>query len=78
MNNPVSIVGTLQMYLTDSSKLLAKEEELANKNGYRLGLKLVRGAYIHSEKIDQLLFIKLNKILIITIIMVLLIVLIQF
>ncbi|KAK6869113.1 Proline dehydrogenase, mitochondrial [Candida tropicalis] len=50
LNNPVSIVGTLQMYLTDSSKLLAKEEELANKNGYRLGLKLVRGAYIHSEK----------------------------
>ncbi|EMG47985.1 hypothetical protein G210_1521 [Candida maltosa Xu316] len=50
MDAPVSIVGTLQMYLTDSSKLLTKEEQLAKENNYRLGLKLVRGAYIHSEK----------------------------
>ncbi|KAJ8143378.1 hypothetical protein OY671_003495 [Metschnikowia pulcherrima] len=47
---PVSVVGTLQMYLSGSSELLAEEEKLAKENNYRLGLKLVRGAYIHSEK----------------------------
>ncbi|EGW31037.1 uncharacterized protein SPAPADRAFT_62929 [Spathaspora passalidarum NRRL Y-27907] len=50
MNEPISVVGTLQMYLSESSSLLAKEEQLAVKNNYRVGLKLVRGAYIHSEK----------------------------
>ncbi|KAI5958750.1 PUT1 [Candida pseudojiufengensis] len=50
LNNPISVVGTLQMYLTDSSNLLEYEEKLATKNGYKLGLKLVRGAYLHSEK----------------------------
>lgn len=50
LNQPVSIVGTLQMYLSESASLLTKEEKLANENKYRLGLKLVRGAYIHSEK----------------------------
>lgn len=29
---------------------MAMEEKLAKENNYRLGLKLVRGAYIHSEK----------------------------
>ena len=66
------------MYLSDSANLLTKEENLANENNYRLGLKLVRGAYIHSEKIVILLFIKLNKILIIIIILGFLIVLILF
>lgn len=47
---PVSVVGTLQMYLAESAELLALEEKLANEHKYRLGLKLVRGAYIHSEK----------------------------
>lgn len=50
VNSPVSVVGTLQMYLSESSDLLAMEEKLAKENNYRLGLKLVRGAYIHSEK----------------------------
>ncbi|KAG7660877.1 PUT1 [[Candida] subhashii] len=50
LNQPVSVVGTLQMYLSESAQLLAKEEKLAIENKYRLGLKLVRGAYIHSEK----------------------------
>ncbi|CUM63716.1 uncharacterized protein PRCAT00001300001 [Priceomyces carsonii] len=50
VNKPVSIVGTLQMYLSQSADLLALEERLATENGYRLGLKLVRGAYIHSER----------------------------
>lgn len=49
-NKPVSVVGTLQMYLSGSADLLAKEEKLAIENNYRLGLKLVRGAYIHLEK----------------------------
>lgn len=50
VNAPVTVVGTLQMYLSESSQLLALEEKLARENNYRLGLKLVRGAYIHSEK----------------------------
>lgn len=50
LNEPISVVGTLQMYLQESSDLLALEERLAVENNYRLGLKLVRGAYIHSEK----------------------------
>ena len=49
LNKPVSVVGTLQMYLSNSADCLAKEEMLARENGYRLALKLVRGAYLHSE-----------------------------
>lgn len=50
---PVSVVGTLQMYLSGSSDLLTLEEQLAKEQNYRVGLKLVRGAYIHSEKNRQ-------------------------
>lgn len=50
VNAPVYVVGTLQMYLSGSADLLALEEKLAAENNYRVGLKLVRGAYIHSEK----------------------------
>lgn len=50
LNEPCYVVGTLQMYLSDSASLLAYEERLAQEKQYRLGLKLVRGAYIHSEK----------------------------
>lgn len=50
VGSPVSVVGTLQMYLSGSADLMALEEKLAKENNYRLGLKLVRGAYIHSEK----------------------------
>lgn len=49
LNAPVSVVGTLQMYLTDSADMLTKEEQLAKEQKYRVGLKMVRGAYIHSE-----------------------------
>lgn len=49
-NMPVSVVGTLQMYLSESASLLTLEEKLAKEGNYRLGLKLVRGAYIHSER----------------------------
>lgn len=50
IGSPVLVVGTLQMYLSGSADLLAKEEQLARAENYRLGLKLVRGAYIHLEK----------------------------
>jgi proline dehydrogenase len=43
------VVGTVQMYLKESTPILNLESELANKNNYILGWKLVRGAYIHSE-----------------------------
>jgi len=49
VDKPVSVVGTLQMYLADSAALLTEEQKLAEAGKYRLGLKLVRGAYIHSE-----------------------------
>lgn len=45
----VSVVGTWQLYLSDSMKHLTEDALLAKQNGYRLGLKIVRGAYIHSE-----------------------------
>ena len=50
LSSPViSCVGTWQLYLSDSKDVLANEYKLARENGYKLGLKLVRGAYIHSE-----------------------------
>lgn len=45
----VSCIGTWQLYLTDSGKELQDEYERAELEDYKLGLKLVRGAYIHSE-----------------------------
>lgn len=45
----ISCVGTWQLYLVDSAQDLANEFKRAQKEGYKLGLKLVRGAYIHSE-----------------------------
>ncbi|CAI7409640.1 BAD_collapsed_G0037070.mRNA.1.CDS.1 [Saccharomyces cerevisiae] len=46
----ISCVGTWQLYLRDSGDHILHELKLAQENGYKLGLKLVRGAYIHSEK----------------------------
>ncbi|GAV28091.1 hypothetical protein PMKS-001559 [Pichia membranifaciens] len=43
------VVGTVQMYLKESSSILKLDDELARKGNYILGWKLVRGAYIHSE-----------------------------
>lgn len=43
------VVGTIQMYLKESTAVLDKDDELARKGNYILGWKLVRGAYIHSE-----------------------------
>ncbi|KAG7821826.1 hypothetical protein KL919_000488 [Ogataea angusta] len=52
----VNVVGTVQMYLQESSRILAEEKELASKDGYLLGWKLVRGAYIHSEPDRTVIF----------------------
>lgn len=43
------VIGTIQMYLQDSVEQLKYEMELAEKDNYQIGMKLVRGAYIHSE-----------------------------
>jgi proline dehydrogenase len=48
-NGQIIVVGTLQMYLQDSLDQLNLEIELAKKDNYQLGMKLVRGAYLHSE-----------------------------
>lgn len=45
----ISCIGTWQLYLTDSALELQAEYARAEKEGYKLGVKLVRGAYIHSE-----------------------------
>lgn len=45
----ISVVGTWQLYLRDSPQHLQTDLALAKKNHYKLGLKLVRGAYLHSE-----------------------------
>ncbi|EDO19338.1 hypothetical protein Kpol_1036p85 [Vanderwaltozyma polyspora DSM 70294] len=45
----ISCVGTWQLYLTDSGKQIDQEYKLAQEGNYRLGMKLVRGAYIHTE-----------------------------
>jgi proline dehydrogenase len=43
------VIGTVQMYLQGSVDQVKFEMDLARKNNYLLGLKLVRGAYLHSE-----------------------------
>jgi proline dehydrogenase len=45
----VYVIGTVQMYLQDSLERVKADFEHAGSNGYLLGLKLVRGAYLHSE-----------------------------
>ncbi|XBW36267.1 hypothetical protein QEN19_001859 [Hanseniaspora menglaensis] len=49
-DNHISVIGTWQLYLKDSQKDLLDEFRAAEKDGsYKIGCKLVRGAYIHSE-----------------------------
>lgn len=45
----VLVCGTVQMYLQGSVDFLRKEIELARDGGYQICMKLVRGAYLHSE-----------------------------
>lgn len=48
-NGKTIVVGTIQMYLQESVELVKQELALAEQGNYQLGLKLVRGAYLHSE-----------------------------
>lgn len=48
-NGDVVVMGTIQMYLQDSIDQLHHELADAKKHDYQLALKLVRGAYTHSE-----------------------------
>lgn len=48
-NGNVIVVGTIQMYLQDAIAQLEHELADAKKHDYQLALKLVRGAYTHSE-----------------------------
>lgn len=54
----ISVIGTWQLYLKDSQKDLLEDFRAAEKDGsYKIGCKLVRGAYIHSEvKRDEIIF----------------------
>lgn len=45
----IVVCGTLQMYLQNSLKILQDDMALARKEGWQIAMKLVRGAYIHSE-----------------------------
>ncbi|KAG5372919.1 Proline dehydrogenase [Yarrowia sp. C11] len=49
VNGAVPVIGTIQMYLQDSIIQLQDDISHAAANGYQIGMKLVRGAYIHSE-----------------------------
>ena len=44
------VLNTLQMYRTDRVEFLSHEIETAKQNGFLLGLKLVRGAYMDKER----------------------------
>jgi len=44
------VYNTYQMYLRDSATRLLEDISQAKKDGYHLGVKLVRGAYMHNER----------------------------
>ncbi len=46
----VIIFGTLQLYRWDRKDYLKSLHERANKKGYKIGMKLVRGAYMEKER----------------------------
>ena len=48
--NEIIVYNTLQMYRHDRLAYLKKIAEDAKKNGYKIGLKLVRGAYMEKER----------------------------
>jgi proline dehydrogenase len=43
------VFNTYQMYLKRSAANLRRHVELAEEQGWKLGVKLVRGAYLHSD-----------------------------
>jgi proline dehydrogenase len=48
------VVGTYQAYLRKTAALLAQELAVAEKEGFVLGVKLVRGAYLGSDPRDSI------------------------
>jgi len=50
--HPAVVYNTYQMYLKRSAGTLRDHMALAEKEGWRLGVKLVRGAYLHSDPRD--------------------------
>lgn len=46
----VVVYNTIQLYRKDRLDFLKNSFELAQKNGYKLGVKLVRGAYLEKER----------------------------
>jgi proline dehydrogenase len=46
----VTVYNTLQCYRWDRVDFLKKEHQLAKDNGYKLGMKIVRGAYMEKER----------------------------
>ena len=46
----IIVYNTLQMYRNDRLEYLHKLADDAKKNGYKIGLKLVRGAYLEKER----------------------------
>lgn len=52
----VVVCGTIQMYLKEGLPLVKNEIALAKKDNYTVAMKLVRGAYLHSEpKRDEII-----------------------
>ena len=47
----VIVYNTFQMYRSDRLKYLRESYEVAKKTGYKLGAKLVRGAYMEKERL---------------------------
>lgn len=47
----VSVFNTIQLYRHDRLDFLRKSHEAAQVGGYKLGLKLVRGAYMEKERL---------------------------
>jgi len=45
------VYNTYQQYLKNGYSKLQRDIQLANKEGFKLGIKLVRGAYIEQEKV---------------------------
>ena len=48
--NKVVVYNTVQLYLVDGNHRLQQMHNLATKEGFYLGLKLVRGAYMEKER----------------------------
>ena len=49
-NSKAVVYNTIQLYLTDGNHRLQQMHKLATKEGFSLGLKLVRGAYMEKER----------------------------